>query len=268
MTIVRLAKADVDGDIINYSGIKLATIDANWVAADITDFNEAMMDFLGGTTIAGKGLVAGTNVTLTYDDTNDKITIASTGGGSGLDSEAVLDFLSGTTTPGTGLGAGTNVSLSYNDAGNLLTINASMDTEAILDFLAGVTVAGQGLIAGSSYITLTYNDAGNVLSIGTNSTLDSALSARPTINDTTPSGTTVYSSNKIESRQIVFTNALPGSLFYVYSDDSSTTWKYNGATITTRPTSRADLIMIARTAGVTGPTFAIAGWDLLERAGS
>jgi hypothetical protein len=72
----------------------------------------------------------------------------------------------------------------------------------------------------------------------------------------------------LAARVIGFANALPGSTFYVTSADASVTWQYNGATVSARPTSRADLIMVARTAGTTGPSFAITGWDLLERAGS
>lgn len=72
----------------------------------------------------------------------------------------------------------------------------------------------------------------------------------------------------LAARVATLANLAPGSPFYISSPDSSATWQYNGVTITARPTSRTDVRMICLTAGATGPTFAVAGLDILERAGS
>lgn len=54
-------------------------------ASTISDFNEALMDFLGQQSVPGQGLVAGANVTLTYNDGANTLTIsAATVGGATL----------------------------------------------------------------------------------------------------------------------------------------------------------------------------------------
>jgi hypothetical protein len=72
----------------------------------------------------------------------------------------------------------------------------------------------------------------------------------------------------LAARTFGLANLAPGQSFYITSADSSVTWTYNSATITARPTARTDVIMVCRTAGTSGPSWAITGWDLLERAGS
>jgi len=63
-------------------------------------------------------LVAGSNVTLTYDDVGNKLTITS-GGSSGLTTEEVQDIVAGMLT------AGSNITLTYDDVGNKLTVTAA-----------------------------------------------------------------------------------------------------------------------------------------------
>lgn len=65
-------------------------------------------------------IVAGTNVTATYDDTTGTITISSTGGSGGsTDPEVVRDTIAAA------LVAGTNVSITVNDAVDTITINCT-----------------------------------------------------------------------------------------------------------------------------------------------
>lgn len=93
----------------------------------------ALPRFLTGTGGAGGGLdtegtidavaaalVAGANVTLTYNDAAGTITIAAAGGaGGGLDTEQVLDAVAAS------LVAGTGVTIAYNDAANTITISST-----------------------------------------------------------------------------------------------------------------------------------------------
>jgi hypothetical protein len=91
---------------------------------------ETVMD-----TVAGM-LVAGTNISLVYDDPGNKLTVSST---SGFDAEAVDDRVANL------LVAGTNVSLVYDDAGNKLTINGTGAGNA-----AGITFPPSGNIAANN----------------------------------------------------------------------------------------------------------------------
>ncbi len=70
-----------DGNALNYAGSEIANkdyVDAKtWTVSDITDFAESVEDTIG------TKVVAGTNVTVTYNDTTGETTIAATGGGGG-----------------------------------------------------------------------------------------------------------------------------------------------------------------------------------------
>ena len=70
-----------DGNALNYAGSEIANkdyVDAKtWTVSDITDFAESVEDTIG------TKVVAGTNVTVTYNDTTGETTISSTGGGGG-----------------------------------------------------------------------------------------------------------------------------------------------------------------------------------------
>ena len=91
---------------------------------------EQVMDQVAGM------LVAGTNISLVYDDPGNKLTISST---VAFDAEAVDDRVANL------LVAGTNVSLVYDDAGNKLTINGTGAGNA-----AGITFPPSGNISASN----------------------------------------------------------------------------------------------------------------------
>ena len=100
-------------------------------------------------------LVAGTNITLTYDDTANTLTI--TGTDTTLSQEQVEDFVDNV------LVAGTNVSITYDDAAGTITIastdtNTQLSQEEVEDYVAGVVTAGSG-------ISVTYDDAAGTLTI-------------------------------------------------------------------------------------------------------
>jgi hypothetical protein len=58
--------------------ISTALATATFTASRVSDFNEALLDFL-----AGGGIVAGAGLTITYDDPANALTISGTGGGAG-----------------------------------------------------------------------------------------------------------------------------------------------------------------------------------------
>jgi hypothetical protein len=100
-------------------------------------------------------LVAGTNITLTYDDTANTLTI--TGTDTTLSQEQVEDFVDNV------LVAGTNVSITYDDAAGTITIastdtNTQLSQEEVEDYVAGVVTAGSG-------ISVTYDDVAGTLTI-------------------------------------------------------------------------------------------------------
>ena len=100
-------------------------------------------------------LVAGTNITLTYDDTANTLTI--TGTDTTLSQEQVEDFVDNV------LVAGTNVSITYDDVAGTITIastdtNTQLSQEEVEDYVAGVVTAGSG-------ISVTYDDIAGTLTI-------------------------------------------------------------------------------------------------------
>ncbi len=102
-------------------------------------------------------LVAGANVTKTYDDATGTLTIAATGTGGGLDAEAVRDTIAAA------LVAGAGITVVHDDALNTITIAAlpvstPLDVEGVRDTIASALVAG-------SNITITPNDAADTITI-------------------------------------------------------------------------------------------------------
>lgn len=91
-----------------------ATHTGTQTSASISDFTEAVQDavaaFLG----------AGSNVTVTYNDASNTLTVSSTGGTSGgLDAETVRDVI-GASIVGVG-----NISVNYNDTNDTITISTT-----------------------------------------------------------------------------------------------------------------------------------------------
>lgn len=82
-------------------------------SATISDFTEAVQDAVAAV------LTQGTNVTLTYDDAANSLTIAAAGGGGGLDAEAVRDAI-GVALIGIGV-----ISVTINDAADTITISST-----------------------------------------------------------------------------------------------------------------------------------------------
>lgn len=113
--ILNIAAPAYPTDVIRVQDLEAGTL-------NIIPVDGPLLDTEGVQDIIGTSLVAGTNVTVTYNDTTGKTTISSTaggGGGGGLTQEQVEDIIASTLT------AGTNISLGYDDALGKLTINST-----------------------------------------------------------------------------------------------------------------------------------------------
>lgn len=117
-------QADVDGlDAALTDAKARANHTGTQSSATISDFTEAVQDAVAAL------LGAGSNITLTYDDAADSLTIEAAGGAAGLDAEAVRDAI-GVALIGTGL-----ISVAVNDAADTITISTTAtanDTNANL----------------------------------------------------------------------------------------------------------------------------------------
>lgn len=154
---------------------------------------------VGSTTIAADSktdtleLVAGDNITLTPDATNDKITISSSGGGGGSfpnnystitvsDGTATASVSPSSSTDSLALVAGNNINLDVGTSGNSITIGASVPS-------AGATASAVGTTANGGSAT-TWSRSDHVHSLSS-TTITSALGYAPYSSDN-PNG---YTSN-------------------------------------------------------------------------
>ena len=153
---------------------------------------------VGSTTIAADSktdtleLVAGDNITLTPDATNDKITIAASGGGGSLpnnystitvsDGSATASVSPSSSTDSLALVAGNNINLDVGTSGNSITIGASVPS-------AGATASAVSTTASGGSAT-TWSKSDHVHSLSS-STITSALGFTPYSSDN-PNG---YTSN-------------------------------------------------------------------------
>jgi len=151
-------------------------------------------------------LVAGTNITLSYNDPTGKLTIVSgAGGGGGLTTEDVQDIVGALCV------ASTNMTITYNDAANTLTFAAAtgsalpwtvrritanytaVDHDYVLaDATSGPISVTLPLTTGAEVIVVKIDNSANAVTLGANvdggfQTLDGQYQSRHTMGDSVPS---------------------------------------------------------------------------------
>ena len=149
------------GNVPNVDATARANHTGTQAASTISDFAEAVDDRVAAL------LVAGTNVTLTYDDVANTLTVDATSGtGGGLTTEEVQDMMS------TFLQAGANIALSYNDVANTLTVAVSGLGDAATKntgAAAGTVAAGDdSRITGAAQKSANLSDLANAATARTN----------------------------------------------------------------------------------------------------
>lgn len=136
-----------DGATVNATDAELrdrATHTGIQAASTISDLTEATQD------IVAAFLLAGTGVTVTYDDVANTFTINATGGGGGTtDPEIVRDVI------GTALVAGSGVQITLNDAGDTITI-ASTAVLPTRQVIAGTGLTGGGDLSADRTLAVQY----------------------------------------------------------------------------------------------------------------
>lgn len=137
-----LAIADTAGLQTAIDG-KAASVHTH-ATTDITNLTEAVQD------IVAAFVVAGTGVTVTYDDVANTYTINASGGGTGTtDAEIVRD------TIGAALVAGAGVQITVNDVGDTITI-ASTAVLPTRQVISGTGLAGGGDLSVDRTLTVAY----------------------------------------------------------------------------------------------------------------
>jgi hypothetical protein len=159
-------KSDIGlGNVNNTSDAQKPVSTAQQAALDLkvntSTFVEQVQD------IVSAEIVAGANITVTYNDTAGTITIASTGGGGTLDNEGVRDVI------GAALVAGTGITVTVNDSGDTITI--------------ATTATATGLSVMNAASAAAARTAIGAVALGTTSTTAKAGDYAPSITDI-PSG--------------------------------------------------------------------------------
>jgi len=135
----------------NSSSLTIALSNPTVDVSGITGFAEGVDDRVATL------LQAGTNISLSYNDNANTLTINST-----LGNEEVQDAI------GTYISGVSGISVNYNDTTGYTTISLSdptIQTSDITDFAEGVDDRVSSLLAQGSGIGLSYNDSGNSLSV-------------------------------------------------------------------------------------------------------
>ncbi len=130
-------------------------------SAQIIDLTEAVQD------IVGAFLVAGTNVTVTYNDAGNTFTINATASGGATDPEIVRDVI------GAAMVAGSGIQITVNDAGDTITI-ASTAVLPTRQVIAGTGLTGGGDLSADRTLTVAYGTAAGTAAQGNDSRLSDA----------------------------------------------------------------------------------------------
>jgi len=197
---------------------------ANLTSSDITNFNEAVDDEVASLLVAGSG------ISIAYNDASNSLTIASSGGYTNEDAQDAV---------GTILTDTASVDLVYNDAANTISasvIPGGVDHDQLLNYTANDHVdhstvnisAGAGLNGGGD---ITASRTISMPNVGTAGSYGSASSIPVLTTDTQGRVSSVVDTNiAIPSTQITdFVEAVQDAVGTSYVDSASVDISYNDA---------------------------------------
>jgi len=140
-------------------------------SAQISDLTETVQD------IVGAFLVAGTNVTVTYNDTANTFTLNATAGGGGTtDPEIVRDVI------GAAMVAGSGVQITVNDAGDTITV-ASTAVLPTRQVNAGTGLTGGGDLSADRTLSVAYGTTAGTTAQGNDARITGAAQKSANLSD-------------------------------------------------------------------------------------
>ena len=145
-------------------------------SAQISDLTETVQD------IVGAFLVAGTNVTVTYNDAANTFTINATASGGSTDPEVVRDVI------GAAMVAGSGVQITVNDAGDTITI-ASTAVLPTRQVIAGTGLNGGGDLSADRTLAVTYGTTAGTSAQGNDSRITGAAQKSANLSDLSSAST-------------------------------------------------------------------------------
>ena len=145
-------------------------------SAQISDLTETVQD------IVGAFLVAGTNVTVTYNDAANTFTINATATGGTTDPEVVRDVI------GAAMVAGSGIQITVNDAGDTITI-ASTAVLPTRQVIAGTGLSGGGDLSADRTLTVAYGTTSTTATVGNDARVTGAAQKASNLSDLTNAAT-------------------------------------------------------------------------------
>ena len=127
---------------------------ATFLAANGLVDTEAAVDAVAAAFAAGSH----SNITVSYNDAANSISLTASGGGGGITTEDAVDAVAGA------LVAGANMTVTYNDPAGTITLAASGGTGGGITVEDAVDAIGAALVAGNN-IDITYNDAAGTITV-------------------------------------------------------------------------------------------------------
>jgi hypothetical protein len=145
-------------------------------SAQISDLTEAVQDIVAAL------IVAGTNVTATYNDAAGTFTINASAGRRVTDPEVVRDVI------GAAMVAGSGVQITVNDAGDTITI-ASTAVLPTRQVIAGTGLTGGGDLSADRTLAVTYGTTAGTAAQGNDSRITGAAQKSANLSDLANSST-------------------------------------------------------------------------------
>ena len=145
-------------------------------SAQLSDLTEVVQDIVGAL------IVAGTGVTVSYNDAAGTFTINSTAVGGTTDPEVVRDVI------GAAMIAGPGIQITVNDAGDTLTV-ASTAVLPTRQVIAGTGLTGGGDLSANRTLSVAYGTTAGTVAAGDDSRITGAAQKSANLSDLANAGT-------------------------------------------------------------------------------